>query len=222
MAAQEAERQLREEEERNVRLALEAASIESVPTESTSARESTAFESIVTEFHYEEPAAATTTETSSTGTDVDAGVTVITNADVNEFQDIVDDNTGFSNANDESSGTFTVTYLLTRLLTHLLAYSLTYLLTYSHTHLLTHLLTYSLTYSLTYLGAMAGKRAQFLGKSGFQTVRGGATAEIDTRRQSTNAKDMAKRFESLIKDQTTEVESKPWVGKRSSIMSPPK
>ena len=68
---------------------------------------------------------------------------------------------------------------------------------------------------------MGGKRAQFLGKSGFQTVRG-ATAEIDTRRQSTNAKDMAKRFESLIKDQTTEVESKPWVGKRSSIMSPPK
>jgi len=173
LAAEEAERQLRKEEERNVRLALEAASIESVPTESTSARESTAFESIVTEFHYEEPAAATTTETSSTGTDVDAGVTVITNADVNEFQDIVDDNTGFSNANDESSG------------------------------------------------AMAGKRAQFLGKSGFQTVRG-ATAEIDTRRQSTNAKDMAKRFESLIKDQTTEVESKPWVGKRSSVMSPPK
>ena len=68
---------------------------------------------------------------------------------------------------------------------------------------------------------MVGKRAQFLGKSGFQTVRG-ATAEIDTRRQSTNARDMAKRFESLIKDQTSEVESKPWVGKRSSMMSPPK
>ena len=120
--AEEAERQLREEEERKVRLALEAASIESVSTESTSARESTAFESIVTEFQYEEPAAATTIETSSTGTDVDAGVTDITNADVNEFQDIVDDNTGFSNANDESSGTFALTYLLTHLLTHSLTY----------------------------------------------------------------------------------------------------
>ena len=104
MLAEEYERQLQEEEERKVRRALEAATLETATNESTSPRESTVLDSIVAEFQYEEPPAPTTTDT-STVSEVDATATKISNADASEFQDIVDDNTGFSNANDETSGT---------------------------------------------------------------------------------------------------------------------
>lgn len=51
--------------------------------------------------------------------------------------------------------------------------------------------------------------------------RGGAHGEIDYRRQSTCVMDNVKKFQSLINEKTDEVVSKPWVGRRGSMLSPP-